>query len=474
MKETRAAIRLFTGILLSLVLLTGFVYVARVQANRVRWLNRAQNTRIQDARKTTLQGTIFDSAFTVLAESPEPGVRRYIQDKSIRLALSHTLGDQKGMSETGVENRHATTLLGMTDLTGTDRTLQTLRGDAVAGCDIVLTLNAEMCAYMASQFPSGSRGACAVINYRTGAILGKVSLPGYDPAAMDQGAQDTAYYDRVLQYRYAPGSTYKIVTLTAALKNLPGVESEMFDCQGVWSFADRVLQCAGGTAHGSLDLKSAFSQSCNITFASLAYRMGAEAMKAASEDFGVNVQFAFDDIVLYESHCLNSSLAAGEVIQAGFGQGKTELTPLHMAMIAGAIANEGVMMEPKLIREVRRHAGGTVSSMQPAQWRTVTDADTARTVARYMYAAVHDRLSTGKNADISGYTAGYVCGKTGSAEVSSDKTKATNAWYVGFLYGDEEHPYAIAVVVEGGGSGGQTAAPIASRVLKKAIQMDLY
>ena len=72
MKETRAAIRLITGILLALVLLTGFVYVARVQANRVRWLNRAQNTRIQDARKTTLQGTIFDSAFTVLAELQEP------------------------------------------------------------------------------------------------------------------------------------------------------------------------------------------------------------------------------------------------------------------------------------------------------------------------------------------------------------------------------------------------------------------
>ena len=474
MKETRSAIRLVFFILLSLVLLTGFVYVARVQVNRVRWLNRAQNTRIQDARKTTVQGTIYDSAMTVLAESPQPGVRRYIQGKSTRLALSHTIGDQKGMSETGVENRHATTLLGMTDLTGTDRTLQALRGDTTAGCDIVLTVNAELCAYMASQFPAGSRGACAVINYKTGAILGKVSLPGYDPANMELTAQDTAYYDRVLQYRYAPGSTYKIVTLTAALKNLPGIESETFNCQGMWAFADRVLQCAGGSAHGTLSLKEAFAQSCNITFATLAYRMGAEAMKSTSEDFGVNVPFSFDDIVLYDSHCLNSSTAAGEVIQAGFGQGATELTPLHMAMIAGAVANDGVMMEPKLIREVRRHAGGVISSIQPDQWRTVTDADTARTVAKYMYAAVHDPLSTGRNAGISGYTAGYVCGKTGSAETSSDKTKATNAWYVGFLYGDEDHPYAIAVVVEKGGSGGQTAAPIASRVLKKAIQMNLY
>ena len=89
-----------------------------------------------------------------------------------------------------------------------------------------------------------------------------------------------------------------------------------------------------------------------------------------------------------------------------------------------------------------------------------------------MYETV--RGGTGRSAAISGYTDGYVCGKTGSAEWTNDKTKDTNAWYTGFLYGDQAHPYAIAVVVEEGGYGGSAAAPLASKILKKAIQLGLY
>ena len=472
MKETRSAIRLISFILALAVLFTCVAYVVSVNVNSNKWLNRAQNTRLQEARKTVVQGTIYDTNEVVLAESSAAGERHYISDKAARLALSHTIGDQTGMSQCGVENRHATTLLGMTDTTRTDYTIQMLLGEDPTGYDIVLTVDAELTRYLASLFPDGSRGAAVIYNYKTGAILAKVSLPSFDPANMDASVEDTAYYDRVLQTRYAPGSTFKIVTLTSALENLSGIENETFECEGVWTLGGTSLKCAGATAHGTLSLMDAFTQSCNITFARIAYRIGSLGLKTTAENFGFNTEFSFEDVFLNPSYCLDGDTNAGEVIQAGFGQGTVQVTPLHMAMISGAIANGGVMMEPKLIKEIRHHNGSVMSEMTSEVYATVADEDICYTVARYMYNTVKNGTAT--QAAISGYTDGYVCGKTGSAEWSSDKEKETNAWYTGFLYGDEAHPYAIAVVIEQGGSGGGKAAPIAAKALKKAIQLGVY
>ena len=473
MKPTRKMIRLFMLALSVLVAFTAITYVTMVQTNARRWLNNAQNTRLQEARKTTRQGSIYDSAMVKLAWSDSAGQRSYVADDKLRLALSHTIGDQKGMSETGVENRHATTLLGLSDMIGTDKALQRLMGDAPAGYDVVLTVSGEMCAYLSDLFPQNSRGAAVILNYKTGAILAKVSLPAFDPAYIGAWVEDTAYYDRTLQYRYAPGSAFKIVTLASALENLPGITEKTFDCDSFWTFAGSTIRCAGNKAHGSLNLGAAFSQSCNTTFAKIAYELGASKLRATSEAFAFNDNFLFEDIVLYPSHCLSASQSVSEVIQSGFGQGMTEASVMHMAMIAGSVANDGLMMEPKLIKEVRRPNGNALQTLAPRVYRRALSSENARTVASYMYNVVNTSSGTGTRARIDGYQ-GYVCGKTGSAEVSNDKQTETNAWYVGFLYNDEAHPYAIAVLVENGGSGGATAAPIASKALKRAMELGLY
>ena len=471
MKETRASIRLLGFITAIAIVLTGITLVLLINVNGDRWINKAYNTRIAAARKTTLQGTVYDSTGTALAWTSTPGTRSYIDDYSTRLAFSQTLGDQNGQSSTGVEIFHASILLGFTD-TRTEYTLQKLKGQTPEGQSIVLTMNAELTEYVSSLFKMGQSGACVIINYKTGAILAKVSLPQYDPANMDLPAEDTAYYDRVLQKRYAPGSTFKIITLAAALESLPGVETETFNCSGVWNYSDYSLKCASGTAHGSISLKQAFAKSCNVTFGSLAYQIGAQRLKETAERFGFNYDFSFADVILNESHCLSSGTGAGAVIQAGIGQGTTEITPLHLAMISGAIANGGDMMEPKLIKQILNASGSVASEMQSSVFKTVASSDVCQTIARYMYETVKN--GTGTKAQFSGYTTGYICGKTGSAEWTGDKTKETNAWYTGFLYDDDAHPYAIAVVVEEGGAGGTAAAPIAASALKKAVELNVY
>ena len=140
------------------------------------------------------------------------------------------------------------------------------------------------------------------------------------------------------------------------------------------------------------------------------------------------------------------------------------VTPLHMAMISSAIANGGVMMKPWLIQRVANSAGATTDTGAPVQYRQVVSASVADRIAEYMYETV--RSGTASRAAIQGYT---VCGKTGSAEVSDDKTVETNAWFTGFIR-DDAHPYAISVVIEGGGAGARMPSELAAKALKKAIE----
>lgn len=473
MKQTRKAMRRIALVLVVAVCFTAFTYAVNVWYRSDEILNSAHNIRLSEARKTTVEGTLYDSAGLALAESYTVGERHYIENRAARLALCHTIGDTKGKVASGIQQLYATTLLGLNDKTGAEQTLSSLLGETPVGNDITLTVSAELTAYAASQFPSGSSGALVLINYETGAILAKLSLPVFDPADLPEVETGTYYFDRTVHtpYAYAPGSSFKIVTLAAALENRPGVENETFHCEGVWQpfSGGHVYQCAGGTAHGTVSLKSAFTESCNKTFAYLAYEMGAPALKQTAEAFGFNRDFAFEEIKADASRCLTDDTSSGELLQAGFGQGKTSVTPLHMALISAAIANGGDMMEPRLIRRISRHSGEELYTMTPRVYLHAADAETCRTIAEYMYETV--KSGTGTRAKVSGAT---VCGKTGSAETSNDKSVPTDAWFTGFLYGDDAHPYAIAVVVEKGGSGGSVAAPIAAKVLSKAIEMGLY
>ena len=339
----------------------------------------------------------------------------------------------------------------------------------------MLTLNAELTKYFMQQFPSGKTGAGVLYNYKTGAILAKVSLPNYDPANMEADLTHDEYKDKNLQKLYAPGSTFKIITLAAALNYMPEAIMKgdySYTCTGTYTNGSSTIKCAANEVHGTVSLETAFAESCNAAFASLAYTLGGEALKTTAESFGFNTRDSYYDVYVNASSCLENGLSSGEVIQAGIGQGTVQVTPMHMAMISGAIANGGDMVEPKVIRRVLDSSGQTVSEMQTNVIRTVASEKVCFIIAQYMWNTVES--GTAKNAKISGYSGGYVCGKTGSAEHSNDKTAATNAWYTGFIYGDDEHPYAIAIVVEDGGYGGSTAAPIAAKVMKKAIELGVY
>ena len=430
------------------------------------WASDAHNTRL--AASNTLRGDITDRDGNLLATTAADGSRQYTQNTQARRALSQTVGDIAGMSGVGVETFYSSELMDIsTSLL--DRLSELFHGADHVGASIQLTVDGRLQATIASLFPENYSGAVCVTNYRTGEILAMVSRPDYDPydimARSDAQVEDTAFLNRCLQGLYTPGSVFKIVTLASALSNDPNVVRQPFTCAGSWEYQGGRVVCAGGSAHGEVDLKTAFKRSCNVTFGKLAYQLGAERLRDTAENLGFNENFKFGDFIVYNSQFPKNMGGMSDLVWAGIGQGQVLVTPLHMAMIAGAVANRGVMMKPMLVRKIVNSVGVSTAVGQSTVYRQVMDAGVAGTVAEYMYETVRDGTAT--RAQVEGYT---VCGKTGSAEVSDDKSVETNAWFTGFIY-DDAHPYAISVVIEGGGAGARMPSELAGKALELAVRM---
>lgn len=468
MKRLQRCMRIIGVLMLCIFAFTTCWFAWTVQNQSSRWIATSYNTRLTAARETARAGDIYDRTGVILATTDEEGNRIYNDDKRTRRAVSQTVGDTLSMSGTGVESFHAATLLGLSGESVFDTLFNA--NPSNQGNSLRLTIHAELSRYIHKQFPDGYDGAVSLINYKTGEILAMVSMPYYDPEELENRSQaaeasGSGYLNRNTQGQYTPGSVFKIVTLASALEYLPGVEERTFECNGEWAYEGGSVTCAGGAVHGTMTLEEAFAESCNIVFAKLAYELGAQRLLSTAEAFGFNDVFQFQDLIVYDSSIDTQMPTVGDLAWTGVGQGKTLVTPLHMALIAASVANDGVMPSPKLIAEVITPSGSTVLRTQDPPYGRVMYSSTAATIARYMYTTVEEGTAT--RAQISGYR---VCGKTGSAQISNDSDVQTNAWFVGFVY-DDAHPYAIAIVVEEGGSGSRRAAELAQKVLEKAIEL---
>lgn len=466
MKELRRNMRAVGMLLMALFIGAGVWFGVTAYEQGDSWASTAYNPRL--ARSSSARGDITDRDGVTLATTDSSGARVYLENEAARRALSQTVGDTAGMSGAGVESFFSSTLLDLSSSL-TDRLSELFNDVSHVGSSVQLTIDAPLQASIASAFPVGYDGAVCVLNYKTGEILAMVSMPNYDPAhpagSAQEGVTDTAYLNRCLQGLYTPGSVFKIVTLASALEADSAVVQQGFTCSGTWEYEGGSIVCMSGRiSHGDLNLRRAFSKSCNVTFGKLAYQLGEERLRQTAERFGFNENFKFGDFMVYNSAFPKSARSMNDLVWAGIGQGEVLVTPLHMAMIAGSVANDGAMMQPYLVDKITTALGQVTRRGTPKLYRQVMNASAAQTISDYMQEAVQS--GTASRSAVSGYT---VCGKTGSAETSDDKTKATDAWYAGFIRSDE-HPYAVAVVIEEGGSGGDLASRLASAALELAIK----
>ena len=464
-KQQRFRFKLLALLLFSLFALLAVYGVYSIGAYGNRWFAYARNPRVREQKSTVVAGAIYDRNGILLASTVD-GQRVYQADKNARQAVVHVIGDDQGQVSNGVEGFQTAYLYGF-KASLTERFNNLFSGEARHGDSLRLTLDSELCTEIVELFwrhklTMGKNGAVVVMNYKTGEVVAEVSLPGFDPMNPSDVSKDSeVYWNRATQSLYPPGSTFKVITTAAALENIAGVESMSIACTGGLDVDGQAIRDYGNAIHKSLPLKDAFIKSCNNIYALLALDMGDTALRKTAEAFGFNQNFLFRDLVVENSTYPTTNRTNFEVAMSGFGQSSIGATPMHMALIAAAIANDGLMMEPTLLLEATTPGGAVRATFGPKEYRTALKGDTAAKLQEYMRAVVVS--GTGTQAAVDGLR---ICGKTGSAESSRNGRDVTHGLFIGYIDSDEL-PYAVCVVVEDindGEGGGSTAAPIAGDI----------
>ena len=234
-------------------------------------------------------GTVTDRNGTLLLDSTDG--RTYAQDVELRKATMHLLGDRFGYISAPVLNDYSDELVGFSPVNGL-YSLGEVSNQAVLTIDAAGQKTAQAAL-------AGRKGTIGVYNYKTGEILCAVTSPTYDPDNMPDvegditGAYDGVYVNRFFQTTYTPGSIFKVLTAAAALETLPDAESRTFWCEGSCQIGGDTINCNG--THGSVDLRWALANSCNVAFAQLAVELGPEVLKAIAEDEKKVSAFLYQD-----------------------------------------------------------------------------------------------------------------------------------------------------------------------------------
>ena len=335
-------------------------------------------------------------------------------------------------------------------------------GQKNPGDDLYTTLDLEL-QKTASDALGDRKGAVVVMEPDTGRILAMVSKPAYDPNQVQnqwdslRTDSESRLLNRATQGVYPPGSTFKIITLLEFMREYPEEYRNFhYDCNGVLEQGDYTIQCYHKTAHGSQNLEEAFANSCNGAFADIGMMLDQKKLSGTTRellyDQNLPVPLSYSKSVFIEA----AQDDTWQILLTAIGQGKTQITPMHSAMITAAIANGGTLMKPYLMDHVVNAAGEMVKAFTPEAYGNLMTASEAETLGTMMRAVVTE--GTGSKLKNDQYT---VAGKTGSAEFETGKE--THAWFTG--YAPAENPQlAVSVIVEEGGSGGAAAAPIARAV----------
>ena len=311
------------------------------------------------------------------------------------------------------------------------------------------------------------KGAVVVMEAATGKILAMVSKPAYDPnnivsAWSDLNSDDTnsPLLNRATQGSYAPGSTFKVVTALSYIRQNASYRDYTYDCNGEITEGDITIHCFGGHAHGQEDLRSSFANSCNASFANIGLQLDISQYKKTAEDMLFNKSLPGDLNTSKSSFALDSSSGSGEIMMTAMGQGKTTVSPYHMALIAEAVANGGTVMQPYLVEYVTNYTGTQIRKNVPKSYKKVMTSDEAAQLKEYMSAVVEE--GTGSVLRGRSYT---VAGKTGTAEYSMSDGEKTHSWFMGFTNVDNPE-LVISVITEGSdGSSSGKAVSIAGEIL---------
>ncbi|THA59224.1 penicillin-binding protein 2 [Streptomyces sp. A1136] len=483
MNKPLRRISLFCGLLV-LALLIRTNWLQYVQAEELS--TRKENRRVQIAQYATERGNIIVEGQPITGSKITDGsdfkFKRTYLDGPLWAPVTGYASQAFGSTQ--LENIDDGILTGNDDRLFFDRTIGMFTGEKKQGGNVVTTLNAaaQKAAY---QQLGTKKGAVAAIDPSTGAILALVSTPSYDPSSFagfskDDGkawrdlnnSEDKNLVNRALRETYPPGSTFKVVTASAALENgvvtdidaptdtpepyiLPGTKTPM-------------VNHASGCEKSSLN--NALRVSCNSVFANMGDKVGRDKMVDMAQKFGFNN--TIDTPVRAFASVYDKTMGRDGNAQSSIGQFNTAATPLQMAMVTAAIANDGKLMKPYMVDQLTAPNLDVIEKHEPQEMSRPVSAATAQKVQQMMVNVVEN--GTGTPAKIKGVTVG---GKTGTAQHGEKNAKRPYAWFISYAkLPNGSSPVAVAVVVEDSDAsreditGGGLAAPVAKAVMEAVLK----
>jgi peptidoglycan glycosyltransferase len=464
-------VRLFGLIVVLFALLV--VWTSRWTVLDASSLNRnALNVRPLLAELRVKGGRILANDGTVLAKPvPGPGGtwgRTYPTASLFAQPIGYSIAAQ-GRSA-GLESSRAGELRG--DQTGLNSIFGQLSPNPV-GNDVYTTLDTKA-QRAAQQALGGQNGSVVALNPRNGAVLVMYANPSYDPNHPDAKGANVSSFNRTTQGRYAPGSTFKIVTATAAVDSGKYTANSVVNGNSPIAVSGVPLNNDNNQSWGPVNLIVAMTNSINTVFAQLAENVGRGTMTDYMKRFGFYASPPLD----YPPNELRASRPYSstgrpyppgspqeDIGRIGIGQGGLLVTPLQMAMVAAAVANGGKLMTPHLTSRIVNPDGATLKTIDPTVESQAMSASSAQQVTQMMQKVVEE--GTGTTVQIPGVS---IAGKTGTASIGISGSNLTQPSFVAFA--PVQNPkVAIAVMVDRsqGGFGATVAAPIARAVLQTLL-----
>jgi peptidoglycan glycosyltransferase len=455
--------------------ITNLTYIQIVRAEYYQQLPNNNHTLRKNA--FVQRGAIITSDGQTLVESVRADDGTFYRNYPNGSVAAHTVGytsPQYGM--TGIEQSSDKTLSGNANYSNWHSALNSLAGIQTPGSSVVLTLNFEMQVAVEQVLAEhGYKGAIVVLDPSTGAVLAKASYPTYDLQDIDYVIQNGdanagPLVDRTTQL-YTPGSTYKLISLAAALDTGKATLDSTFDAPATMEIGGREVSNDHNMEYGNIDLRTALALSANTVFGQLGVQVGANDLVRYSEAFG------YDKVLGQDFACTKSvmpvpgEMTEWEIAWAACGQpvGEHEspagpqATVMENAVMAATIANKGVTMNPYIIDHILSPEGSTTASTKPQELGRAVSPQTAAEIGNAMLDVVS--TGTGYAAGVDGY---LVAGKTGTAQVGST---SINSLFVGFA--PYENPtLALSICIEGDGEDVQgMAAQLAGEVLWQCLNI---
>lgn len=443
-------------ILLLLCIMTSYFLTVTVQKAEKSYYNE-YNRRISETEKSKLKGKILAADSTILARS----IRG--EDGNLYRLYPHGAAavfvtGQMVMGRTGLEQQYWQELYSVR-LPFAERLKREVSGEELEGNSLVTTIDMEL-QQAAHEALGDYAGAIGVVEVKSGRILAMVSTPSYDPNELSvqweelKERTDAPLLNRLTNGLYPPGSTFKLATTLAYLRQHE--ESEFtYTCEGSARFRNTTVHCNNEKAHGTQTLREAFANSCNTAYAYMGEQISDEDFMAVAEELGFGR--VWENTLFYagSSFSVTGETSDASRVQASFGQGETLMTPFHKLMLASAVANGGVLKLPYLVEQVVNCNGEVITQYGSPGEEVLLTPELAALLTEYMVEASADKMQEFAEKDIT------VAGKTGSAE----SAEGTHSWYMCFAPAKDPQ-IAVVVLMENAGTGSRFAVPAAKKVLE--------